>query len=349
MSILKQPIPIAIDSGAHSIFTKGRIKGAMKTAGDKLWRDKEKNNAADVLAHTTPAFRKYLESYQVFLNDNMRRLSFYVTLDLIYNPKGSWEVYKEMRLCGYNPVPVIHPGEELKWLHKYMDETDYIGIGGLGQEVHKSTYLPWGESVFKTLSDSKGRPRYKTHGFAMTSFDLLKQFPWSTVDSTFSFYWARVGSIAVPKLSLDQEEDWTLNFLSKPTNIAVTKGRSTTRWHLERLPKMVRSGVEAYLEEVGSSYKDVRNTYAARDYVNLLYMNRMVQQLNNRRERLYEQSFPCVYYASGNPSDHIRTFPSTLRKLQLRKELGNIGYLGSFYQKKALTFFMNNLGREVFK
>jgi intein/homing endonuclease len=83
-----------------------------------------------------------------------------------------------------NPLPVYHQGEDLKWFKKYVDNYDYIGVGGLGQLSTKSRwFLNVGNSIFNIICDDRGMPQRKLHGFAMTSPDLVIEFPFYSTDS----------------------------------------------------------------------------------------------------------------------------------------------------------------------
>lgn len=178
-----------LDSGAHSLYNK------LNRGKPHSMRVKE--------PHKTAEFKAYLERYIEYLHTDYVKRTVYkpVMLDLIMNPKATYEVYQYMRSCGVDPMPVVHFGTEFKWLHKYMDETDYIGLGGLGQEVTKSAYVNYGDALFKEITDKDGRPRWKTHGFAMTTVELLVRYPWFSVDSTKWVKYSGYGLLLVPQFA----------------------------------------------------------------------------------------------------------------------------------------------------
>ena len=90
----------------------------------------------------------------------------------------SWKHYLVMKASGLNPMPIYHQGEQICWLNKMMDKTDYIGISP-ANDVSRKARSQWLTKVFKYL-DGRG---IKTHGFGVTSFTLMESFPWYSVDS----------------------------------------------------------------------------------------------------------------------------------------------------------------------
>jgi hypothetical protein len=97
-------------------------------------------------------------------------------------------------------LPVIHYGTPLKWVEKHLDEGyEYIGLGGIGQEISRYVYFRWADSVFNLLCSNRKRlPIAKTHGFAMTAYGLLIRYPWYSVDSASWVKAAGFGNVFIP-------------------------------------------------------------------------------------------------------------------------------------------------------
>lgn len=55
----------------------------------------------------------------------------YFTLDVVGNPKKSFENYSEMLKRGYNPIPIFTRGEDISMIDEYYKTSEIIGIGGL--------------------------------------------------------------------------------------------------------------------------------------------------------------------------------------------------------------------------
>jgi len=173
---------IFIDSGAYSLYNKAIRK--------------EKNQ----LFYESDEFWAYVDSYCEFLKENKDKFEVYVSVDVIFNPELSWKVQKYMEAKGLHPLPVYHSGEDFKWLKKYIDNYDYIGMGGLGQSSTRSQWLQsMGDPAWSLICDDKGMPRIKVHGFAMTSPDLIISYPWYSLDSTSWMQFGKYGIIIVPK------------------------------------------------------------------------------------------------------------------------------------------------------
>lgn len=114
----------------------------------------------------------------------------------------SWNNYR--RMIEYLPkekvIPVYHRGEDPKWLDRYLDfGVDYIGIGqavAFGGKVDQKAWLR--ENLWPRVLNNDGTLKVKTHGFAITSFDLMKFMPWHSVDSTSWLKQAAYGVVYVP-------------------------------------------------------------------------------------------------------------------------------------------------------
>mgnify|MGYP001766466567 CR=1 FL=1 len=161
----KKPMRMFLDSGAHSLFKEYIGTEAVRDFGfyesDKFW--------------------EFVDKYAEYIKSNEKLIDTYVNLDVIFNPELSWKVqgYLEKK-HKLKPLPVYHAGEDLSWLKKYIERYDYVGIGGLGQSIGKVQWIASvGDPVFKIICDTKDHlPRVKTHGFAMTSPDLVLAYPW---------------------------------------------------------------------------------------------------------------------------------------------------------------------------
>jgi hypothetical protein len=155
---------VFVDSGAHSLYTKYVIK---------------KGHSNGYAFYESDTFWNYVDEYAEWLKPRLDKIQVYVNVDVIFNPELTWKVQKylesEHKLL---PLPVVHFNSDMKWLKKYMDDYEYIGIGGVGQEVNVREYVAFGDRVFSFISDDKGMPLYKIHGFALTSPSLLHRYPW---------------------------------------------------------------------------------------------------------------------------------------------------------------------------
>lgn len=192
-----------MDSGAHTLFTLKEI------------HTKHRNNYR---WYRSRAFQNYLDTYAAFLKQHKDGIDFYANVDVIFHPELSWKALKYLENeHGLNPVPVIHYNTEMKWVDKHL-ECGYklLGIGGLGQEAPKAAYIPWADTLYRHLGrNNDGKPCVRTHGFAMTSYDLMIRWPWWSVDSASWAKAAGFGSILVP-----HKRDGEFTFATAPYVIA---------------------------------------------------------------------------------------------------------------------------------
>ena len=184
------------------------------------------------------AFSVWTQNVEIDLDDYIAfceafpDCSYYVNLDVIPGTPGKksslttetvedacrrgWGNYQRMieRLPKHKVIPVFHQGDGIKWLEKYLNAgVRYIGISPANDrqtsgENHKATFpgrgnpvttkLQWIRSLRHHLFDKAGRPVVKTHGFAVTSYDLMKAMEWHSVDSASWKLAGAWGSIYVP-------------------------------------------------------------------------------------------------------------------------------------------------------
>jgi hypothetical protein len=170
---MKQQFNLMLDSGAHHFFEKHVRKGT------GIW-DRHLWNWE---AYKSDAFCNYTNDYIKFLKQNKHIFDVYVVNDAIYDPEVSYGNYCYMKYThGLNPLPVYHYAEDIKWFKLYMKETKYIGISGLGQGINKKDYIEWADEVFHLVCSNKDRlPTHKIHGFALTSVNLMKRYPFYCV------------------------------------------------------------------------------------------------------------------------------------------------------------------------
>jgi hypothetical protein len=183
-----------MDSGAHALYNKKILTQPgirFPGDGDYSYYDLKKGSE----------FRQYLQAYSDFIKNVGWAIDYYATVDAIFRPDLTWQIQKVLEdEYGLKPVPVIHYGAEMKWIDKYLDAGhDFLGIGGLGQGVNKKDFFAWGDRLFNRLCPTARRiPLVRTHGFAMTSWELIVRYPWWSVDSASWIKAAAFGQVYFP-------------------------------------------------------------------------------------------------------------------------------------------------------
>lgn len=244
---------VMVDSGAHSIYQLLiKNKTTDYSHSKELW--------------------KYIDDYAQFIKKNEHLITVYVNVDIIFNPELTWEIQKYLENThGLHPLPVFHPGEDLKWLKKYLDNYDYIGLGGVGQITKQYWMRTVGDPAFSIICDTKDRlPRCKVHGFAMTSPDLVTKYPYYSVDSSSWIQYGKFGMVLIPKT-----KDGKLVYTSSPWALAFStmskKITNSGTVHFDNLTGAYKKQALQYLEEKGfvvgiSEFKKVHTLYKLKHY-----------------------------------------------------------------------------------
>ena len=318
---------VSTDSGAHSIYKEHFVVGDKVTAHARL--------NADYSYAKTKEFNDFLELYTEHLHQYKDVYKFYVTLDIINNPELSWEITERMEANGLNPIPVFHNGEDIKWLHRMVEKYDYLGISGLGQDITKAKFKPFGDACFNVICDSHGKPKAKVHGFAMGTPEIIKMYPWYSADQSTWTYMSRVGSLLVPKPIHQQLELLDYDYLDLYKVIPVTPRRTMEPFHIDNLTPTVRHFVQNYLDANGILLDEVRNSYHCRDIANIrLFSNVQIAAKAWYKERFDYEEGGNIYLA-GTPAG-AGSNRSRLIKLHHDLKIKNINWLTTpVYQQHA--------------
>jgi len=241
---------IFLDSGAHSLY-KREVMGKVPI---------------DWSYYESDEFWKYVDEYADFIKKNQSLITVYVNVDVIHNSELTWKVQKYLEdHHKLNPMPVFHTGEDFKWFKKYLDNYDYIGVGGLGQEQVKSQWITtMGDPVFSLVCKSPDYlPTHKLHGFAMTSPSLLTRYPWYSVDSTSWIQFGKYGAVVIPRKKMNKYIYSESPYITFVTSREVKK---SSQGHFENFVGMHQDYFYDYFEEKGfiigsSEFKTVPDDY----------------------------------------------------------------------------------------
>jgi hypothetical protein len=147
-----------------------------------------------------------LEDYAAWCHRYDDRLTLYANLDVIGAPEATWRNQQALEAHGLTPIPVFHTGEPWSFLERYIDQGyTYIALGKLlGNPL--ADLLPWLERCFR-IAD--GRAVF--HGFGMTVWDVVRNMPFYSVDSST---WTQPYRFGVVKLFDGDRGQW-VNFLMR--------------------------------------------------------------------------------------------------------------------------------------
>ena len=120
-----------------------------------------------------------LKEYIKFIQDY--KIENYASLDVIGNGPETLVNTNLMIKEGLKPIHTFHKGTTEDFLHKSLElDLDYIALGGM--VGNKKNIYNWLDEVWKIIQ--KEKPNVKVHGFGCTSYELMKRYPWYSVDST---------------------------------------------------------------------------------------------------------------------------------------------------------------------
>ena len=201
----------------------------------------------------------------------------YVNLDIIYNAEESWENQKYMEENGLRPIPVFHYGEDFKWLRKYVDNYDYIGIGGVAGGITLQQFVvSLGNRAFEYIA--KANPRIKVHGFAVTSYNLMRRYSWNSVDSTTWLKHAAYGNVIIPRYDLAKKRFnyGTVPFIISVSDISMIKSSKHPHYTIAFSPEVVER-IEEYFELAGVDTEKLKVNLLERQKVIIYYYEQLLK------------------------------------------------------------------------
>lgn len=173
-------------------------------------------------------------------------------MDAIGDADGTLQNQKVMESMGVTPLPCFHFGEDPKYLLHYVSNYEYITLGGMVAQETWQLRL-WLDEVWdKYLVDGSGRPKIKVHGFGLTTPELMRRYPWWSVDSSSWVQQAKVGMV----LLLPEAKGMDVSDRSPRRKIA---GQ-----HYMNLPEVHRQAIAAKLLAEGVDLERMQSTYLSR-------------------------------------------------------------------------------------
>jgi len=158
----------------------------------KVWMDSGAFSAKTLGAEISlTRYCQWLTRYAPFIDH-------YAVLDAIGSDETSaettWANQRRMEDKGLAPVPCFHYGEPLRFLERYVEEYDYVALGGM-VPVETARLKLWLDVLWCNYLTFAGQTIIKVHGFGMTTFELMSRYPWYTVDSSSWLMGGRNGSV----------------------------------------------------------------------------------------------------------------------------------------------------------
>lgn len=296
-----------LDSGAPSLYNKLSRANSVTDEGKKGHRMGASLDARrfdDYTYINSPQFKQYLESYIKFVHENKDVLDVYVTVDIINNAEETFKILRYLESNGLKPIPVWHYGNNTKWLQQYIDEYDYIALGGM-VPLREAQLVPGLDRIWdKFLTNSAGRPVIKVHGFAITAINLMFRYPWYSVDSTSWIVYSMYGIILVPKIGRDGNWDFT----KIPTKVAISEKSSAqfdeSGTFYKHLTPSVRESIDKYIDAMKFEHFDEEG--------NPLTLEQMIYHLQTSHPA--REKFNAQYYMQLEKFKRNSPFKKLLRR-----------------------------------
>lgn len=150
-----------------------------------------------------------VEDYVAWCKRWEHRLHAVAALDVLGNAKASIRNTQKMRDLGVTPLPVFHLGEPMSVLEQYLGECDYMAIGGMVKaSVTMRDRRLW--KYLATIHQMAGDAEVKLHGFGLSSWPVIRRFPWYSVDSSSAGSGYRYGRCTAYDHYTDSWKAWAL-------------------------------------------------------------------------------------------------------------------------------------------
>jgi len=183
-------------------------------------------------------------------------------LDGIGDPLQTYRNQLEMEARGVRPLPCFHAGEDERYLEHYIQNYEYITLGGMVGSSTKQLMV-WLDRMWeKYLTDGSGRARCKVHGFGITAVPIMEAYPWYSCDSSSWIQSAAFGGLILP--------GYSQNNLAMPINVSdKSPSRHDPGQHVSTLTQIEQDFVLQKLEENGFTYERLSTIYESRAAWNL--------------------------------------------------------------------------------
>jgi len=237
-----------------------------------------------------------LQEYENFLQRFKKDIIIYANLDVIGVKEsfiGTEKNQKILESKKLSPLPIYHSDEPIKVLFKLMDKYEYIGIGA-GKVRSIDARVKRYDTLFDKITDKKGKPIVKVHGFGITRPDFMIRYPFTSCDSSTWIKTPAYGSLMVPSWNAYKVDfDYTINYT---VYLGVDRKNPT---HLCNMNSSVKKYVNDFIEYCGYTLegsmdilkdgKVIESRYEVRQQLNLFYYEGLREQLSTKQEHVFRK------------------------------------------------------------
>ncbi len=171
--------PFAIEQGYLNVLVSYHYQKKEAVALKPLARNIFLDSGAFSAHNSGETIR--LINYISFIHTH--RYDIYAGLDVIGNPEATKANIETMEEAGLHPIPTFHIGSNMKYLYEMLEKYTHIALGGMaGANVSTKEMFVFLDRVFSVIY--KQTSGIKAHGFACSGREVMKNYPWHSVDST---------------------------------------------------------------------------------------------------------------------------------------------------------------------
>jgi hypothetical protein len=234
------------------------------------------------------------------------------TADAETSAAQSYRNLQIMKDAGLKPLPVFHHGESFKWLERMLaDGEGYIGVSTAKNLLH-DVQRRWLGEFFREVTDQRGRPLIRVHGFGSAHVRLLRRYPFYSVDSAGWLQAGAYGKIYVPPYR-DGKPDW----LGDPEMTTVSGRALQSRYAQARAFETLNARglgqvVRCFLErEVGINLNTARNSSSQRHAALATYYVRMSAAVKDNLTFYFSSTYDadaCQILLAAGARDHLLSY-----------------------------------------
>ena len=136
-----------------------------------------------------------INQYSEFLKRHEHHFDFVANLDVLPiggvedSAERSAENQRALEKLGHKPLPCFHVSEPWGALEDMVESYEHLALGGLaGLGTAKQVLTDWLDDAFSRIPKT-----HRVHGFGIGNEDMIRHYPWHSVDSTVWLAAARYG------------------------------------------------------------------------------------------------------------------------------------------------------------
>lgn len=246
----------------HYVNNQSRVD-AMRRDGVKIFLD------SGAFSAYTQGVTINLDEYCAYIRRNLDIIDIASVLDAVGNPEKTLANQKAIESNGLSVLPCYHYGEPESYLSTYIDNYEYITIGGM-VPVGKVQLRPWLDRIWsKFLCRPDGSPRIKVHAFGMTNLEMMVRYPWYSVDSSSWVQGGSMGNVLIPDVGMFA--------ISNQSASRKHAGR-----HMATITEIQREELLRRIASFGFTWERLSKEYLARWMFNIAAFTRLNHELENK-------------------------------------------------------------------